>query len=78
MSTKFIKFINESGLEFVDISSELCRVYLFPNETEVRIDRPLFLNVSNSGGHMIFDNSGESHYIPPTWIHLRWRFKLEE
>lgn len=68
-------FVNESGLAFSDISSEAFRVYEFSNGKEVRIDEPLRLNVSPSGGHRLFDASGTSHYIPKGWVHLRWKVK---
>lgn len=68
-------FLNESGLTFTDISSEAFRVYEFSNGKEVRIDEPLRLNVSPSGGHRLFDSSGTSHYIPKGWVHLKWKVK---
>jgi hypothetical protein len=64
-------FKNASGLPFSDISTELYREYDFGNY-KVRINEPIFLNVSKSGGHRIFDGSGKSHYIPTGWIHLYW------
>lgn len=70
------EFKNESGLTFSDISSEAFRVYEFSNGKEIRIDEPLRLNVSPSGGHRLFDASGTSHYIPKGWIHLKWKVKL--
>ncbi len=69
------KFINESSLEFTDISSEEYRIYEFNNGKTVMISEPLKLNVAKSGGHRIYDNSGVSHYIPQGWIHLSWRAK---
>lgn len=68
-------FINESGLSFTDISSEEYRVYEFNNGKSIRINNPLKLHVSPSGGHRLFDNSGESHYIPKGWVHLHWKAK---
>lgn len=68
------EFKNESGLEFVDISSEEYREYIFTGKT-IRIDLPLKLNVSTSGGHRVFDAFGISHYIPTGWLHLQWRVK---
>lgn len=65
---------NETNLEFSDISSEKYRSYTFP-EGEVVINNPVHLNVSESGGHRILDNSNISHYIPPGWIHLQWEAK---
>lgn len=70
-----MEFRNESGLEFVDISSEAWREYQFPGGIVVRIEQPLKLHVSADNGHRLFDASGISHYVPPTWIHLRWRSK---
>lgn len=68
-------FVNESGLEFSDISSESEREYTFESGVSVLILGPLKLNVSASGGHRVFDSSGDSHYIPSGWVHLRWTAK---
>lgn len=68
-------FINESNFEFSDISSELYRVYEFSNGKTIMISEPLKLNVSKSGGHRIYDNSGVSHYVPQGWIHISWKAK---
>lgn len=65
-------FKNASDLEFADISTELWREYRFLGGETIRINRPLRLNVSESGGHRIFDSEGTSHYIPKGWIHLQW------
>lgn len=67
-------FINKSDHVFTDISSEDYRVYEFSGFT-IEIDKPLWLSVSESGGHRIFDSAGFSHYIPTGWIHLAWRVK---
>lgn len=69
------KFLNESNLEFTDISSEQYRIYEFNNGKTVMIVEPLKLNVSKNGGHKIYDKSGMSHYIPQGWLHLSWRAK---
>lgn len=70
-----MEFVNKSGLEFKDVSAEEYREYLFPTGVSVRIDAPLKLNVSASGGHRVFDAAGVSHYVPAGWIHLRWKAK---
>jgi hypothetical protein len=70
------KFLNESNLEFTDISSEQYRIYEFNNGKIVMIVEPLKLNVSKSGGHRVYDSSGISHYIPQGWCHLSWKTKL--
>jgi hypothetical protein len=65
-------FNNATDLVFADISSEQWREYRFLGGETIRINRPLRLNVSESGGHRIFDAEGVSHYIPAGWIHLQW------
>lgn len=69
------KFVNESPLEFIDISSEEYRIYEFNNGKTIMISEPLKLNVSKSGGHRLFDNSGLSHYIPQGWVRISWKAK---
>jgi hypothetical protein len=76
--TTGIEFRNRSNLEFSDISSEVYREYSFASDgktVKVRIDAPLKLAVSTSGGHRVFDAAGVSHYIPPQWHHLKWEVK---
>lgn len=58
--------------EWVDISSEKYRRYVFPDGV-VEIVEPLNLHVSESGGHRVFN--GRSWYIPPTWIAIEWEAK---
>jgi hypothetical protein len=74
MSYTIEDFKNESGKEFVDISSEQYRCYQFP-DYNVIISSPLLLNVSDSGGHRVWDAGGKSHYIPTGWIHLYWEVR---
>ena len=66
------QFDNATHLDFEDISSERWREYRFLGGDVVRIEAPIKLNVSESGGHRIFDAEGRSHYIPTGWIHLSW------
>lgn len=70
------KFINESGLKFKDISAEDYREYRFPNGEKLRIILPLFLHVSTSGGHRLFDAQGTSWYVQPVegWS-INWKAK---
>ncbi len=70
----FTDFKHTTAVEWNDISSEQYRVYVF-NDKEIRIDSPLALNVSRSGGHRVFDGSGKSHYIPAGYRHLYWEVK---
>jgi hypothetical protein len=70
-----VEFRNSTDLTFVDISSESWREYRFADGQTVRIEQPVKLNVSPDNGHRLFDAAGVSHYIPPSWIHLRWQAK---
>lgn len=69
-------FLNESGLEFNDISSESKREYIFPNGGKLFIGSPLYLNVSKSGGHRVYAADGWCYYIQPKegWS-IRWKVK---
>ena len=67
--------INESGLIFKEIDSEEFRLYRWSDGFEVLIKEPTHINVSESGGHRIFDIEGVSHYIPKGWSHLSWLTK---
>lgn len=71
-------FLNTSELVFDDVSAELWREYRFADGNVVRIENPLKLNVSSSGGHRLYDAQGQSHYIPVGWIHLVWETKPGE
>lgn len=68
-----MKFVTDLP-NFSDIDSEEFRTYVF-KDGEITINSPLKLNVSNSGGHRVFDAQGISHYIPSGWIHLFWKAK---
>jgi hypothetical protein len=66
---------NESTNEFTDITSEEYRMYVFSSGDQLRIDSPVALSVSESGGHRVFDAAGNSYYIPKGWDYLQWRAK---
>jgi len=71
-------FRNTSPHTFQDVSSEAYREYQFAKDGRVvtlRIDAPLRLHVSSSGGHRVFDAGGVSHYVPAGWHHLSWKVK---
>lgn len=75
MSTeKEVVLVNHSKNEFIDISSEEYRVYVYDMMRIERINNPLYLSVSDSG-HRILDAEGISHYMPKGWVHLKWKAK---
>ena len=78
MTETFKTFRNDSNLKFSDISSEQWREYIFSDSFIVRIDSPVALSISKSGGHRLFDADGVSHYVPAGWKHLRWLVKTDQ
>lgn len=58
---------------FSDISSELWRAYRFPGGEIVRIDAPVRLAVSASGGHRVESIDGHGHYVPSGWLKIEWK-----
>jgi hypothetical protein len=67
-------FLNESGLAFSDISSEKKREYTFPNGKKLFINKPLYLNVSASGGHRLYAEDNTCYYVQPEkgW-YIKWK-----
>jgi hypothetical protein len=72
---KAMKITDNPVLNFSSLEDEQYRTYEFDGGFTVRIDRPLALNVSKSGGHRVLDSEGVSHYIPAGWKHLAWKVK---
>lgn len=60
------------NITWINCDHEIYRIYEFLDGKRIRIDRPVLLNVSKSGGHRILDANNVSHYIPYKWIHLFW------
>lgn len=71
MAETTINFKNESGLTFTDISSESYRAYFWA-DSMLKIERPLMLHVSESGGHRVFAEGGKSFYVKPGWRYIQW------
>lgn len=65
-------FINHSGYEFIDISNERVREYHFVNKI-LRIDEPMFLYISESGGQRIVSKRGRCLYVPSGFLWIEWR-----
>lgn len=62
------QFINMTRMKFVSIAHELYRQYLYPNGANITINLPLKLHIDRGNVHRIFDSSGLSYFIPPSWI----------
>lgn len=57
-------------MEWKDISSEKTRTYTFPGGDTIKIEGPLRLRVSESGGHRIETEGGRSFYVAPGWLYF--------
>jgi hypothetical protein len=68
---KFSEITVTDKLKFQDISTEHFREYHFQNKC-LRINSPIALNVSPSGGHRVIDCRGVSYYVRPGWDYIRW------
>ena len=69
---------NDTDMQFTDISSEKYRNYVFAGGEALRIEEPLALHVSESGGHRVLNADGESIYVPKGFIMLIWEAKDDE
>jgi len=69
-----IQLRNESNNIFQDISSEEYREYEYLNGRKLKIDKPLYLSVSGSGGHRLLDAHGVCWYVQPVegWS-INWK-----
>lgn len=69
-----IELINTSKHVFTDISSEDFREYHYLiGDITIRIKRPQWLAVSESGGHRVLDGDGVSYYIKDGWDYITWK-----
>lgn len=65
--------MSSKELAWKSIETEEYRIYLFDGGESVKIDNPVKLNISDSGGHRIVDSEGISYYIPPYWNCIKWK-----
>ena len=63
-----------NGVEFIDISTEQYRTYVFADGRELTIYDPRGINISASRGHRIVTKDGWAVYVKPAegW-YLHWR-----
>jgi hypothetical protein len=65
-------------VEFLDISNEAWRTYIFKGGEEVTITAPVKLNVKRKpegDSHRLIDAAGRSWYIPAGWFAIVWEGK---
>jgi hypothetical protein len=64
-----IKFEDiRSPLPFKNISGEVYREYVYESGARYRVEDPIGLHVSASGGHRIITSDGLSVYVMAGWI----------
>lgn len=66
------ELINKSNHKFTDIGTERYREYHYPDGTNLHINWPSQLSVSESGGHRLMDLTGKCYYIPTGWRYITW------
>jgi len=66
---------DDTKMKFKSIDLEEYREYTFGDGFSIRIDHPVVVSVSSSGGHRVLDSNDVSHYIPCGWRHLQWKTK---
>ena len=68
------EFINTSNIEFVDISTEEWREYIYQGGFRLRIDNPIKLAVMKSGSHRLWDGTN-SFWVKPGFMAIIWKAK---
>jgi hypothetical protein len=69
-----MKQVNKD-LNWHNIDHEIFRCYTFiidGKPAKLRINNPVLLNVSKSGGHRILDKDDVSYYVPYKWLCISW------
>jgi len=62
----------------MDISSEIFRLYRFPQGDTVLIKHPKTLFVDDEGVHRVIDMKDNVHVVPLGWIHIKYKHKEDE
>ncbi len=68
------KFINTSGLEFKDISTEQFRTYVYANGFRVKIEHPIKVSIKKNGNHRVWDGES-SFWIREGFMIIIWKAK---
>lgn len=63
----------DSGFEFKSLGDEAYREYVYPEGSPQRVNNPVALRVSASGGHYVVDGDDLVHYFPVGWRRLTWK-----
>ena len=65
--------------EWQDISHEAYRAYVIPTDSgrimDIKIDKPVALQRSEDGSHIIKDSKGIVHEINRGWVKLTYKVK---
>lgn len=53
-----------------DLTNEACRIYHFPDNTEVEVDNPHTLTIGEDGTHYITPYDRVGIEVPPRWVKI--------
>jgi len=73
-----MKFTDNPGLKFKDISSEKYRIYVFPNGVRYKIEEPLAVCARRDHGQRVIDKKGKAYWIRPDFIAIEWENRQGE
>lgn len=55
-------------LEFKSVENETYRLYIYKNGFTIKVDNPVAIHISRSGGHRLILASGRCMYVKAGWI----------
>ena len=70
-----VKTLQINELIFKSTENEKWRDYVWADGFTLRIEEPLWVHVSKSGGHRVIDNQKRSYYVAPGWRYITWEGK---
>jgi hypothetical protein len=59
-------------LPWKDISNESYREYIYESGFVYRIEKPVAVAISASGGHRVYDLAGIGYYVIAGWAVIKW------
>jgi hypothetical protein len=75
-------FVNATTFDWLDLTDELWREYVFPGGHTIRIEAPAKVAIKapsvgsvGGGSHRVIDANGGSHYISYGWLAIRWQVR---
>jgi len=66
------------NLPWKEIGNESYRVYIYESGFVYRINNPIALAVSASGGHRVYDIDDKCYYVKAGWAVIEWESSTGE